>query len=133
MIPPSFSDKALDRDIDLIRGWCGSAHHIRKDLRDWIQAEVIALCALCDAHAPLFTGIVGDEFNKLSLRLRVVDRSELGNADKKCAAIVDEILNGGYEDVVEAHAQLQTGYFDMVQLVTELNQARQLILSWTSS
>lgn len=127
MTMPNFSDYAYGRDMDLARGLSGSADHIRKDLRDWIQAELNALIATADAHAPLQQGIIGDQVRKLTPRLREINHNDLPEADGDCKAVIDQVHDGGYDDALDAHNRLRNGFDGLLRLVRELQQARNLI------
>ena len=127
MTVPTFSDKAYERDMYLARGLSGATDHIRQTLREWIQAELIALLATADAHAPLGQGLIADRIEKLAVRLRQINHSDFPEADANCSHAIDQVQNGGYDDAIDAYERLRQGHDDLLQLVRELRQARELI------
>ena len=123
----SFSDKAEDRDTDFVVGLCSAARVVRKEFRDWIQEEVIAMCTECDTYIPLIEGTIGTELARLSQRLRDINMHDLPRADGDFADTINEVASGGYDDPDDAHRRLDESSYGLLQLVKELQLARPMI------
>ena len=130
MTTPSFSDRADYRDVDLIVGLGGPARVLRKELRDWIQQELVAQLAIADAQVALQQGVMADEMESHAARLRVMNLIDLPETDRECAALIESVYAGEYSGMENAYYQLQGGFEALLRLVRELERARPMISSW---
>ena len=130
MTTPSFGDRAEVRDQDLIVGLCGPARNLRKELRDWIQQEVIAQVNAADLEAVLREGIIADTIEAHVARLRVINTVDLPEADSECDGAIGAVDAGAYDGMEQAYLDLHKGFDALLRLVRELERARSMISEW---
>ena len=117
-------DSANEHDDDLITGLCSAARTARKELRDWVQTVLKQLILETDLQEAMEDGLLKSHIAETNKRLRTMDQSFLPEVDKRYAALIDEVQNGGYTDLFDAYDQLQQGQHALVQMMRELLQIR---------
>ena len=130
MTTPTFSDRAEVRDQDLIVGLCGAARTFRKELRDWVQQEVVAQLNAADAGSDLQQGLMADEIKRHVERLRVINTVELRDEDSECDATIGAVDAGAYDGMERACTELQKGFDGLLRLVRELERSRPMVAEW---
>lgn len=117
-------DIANENDNDLVTGLCAAARTVRKELRDWIQTMLKQLILEVDIQEAMASGPLKTRLAETNVRIREIDQSLLPKADKRYAALIDEVQNGGYVDLFDAYDQLQQGQGELVQMMRELSEIR---------
>ena len=126
-ITPDFYDKANDRDAEFIKGLCGAARNLRKELREWIQGELVALITAADVLEAQSEGIIKEQVLSAAERLRIINQSGLNDANAIYDDTINEIADGGYSDVHEAYSRLQKECSQLIQIMEELLDKRPFI------
>ena len=123
-----FSNEAENRDEQLVKALCYSIHrHTLQELREWIQAELVALINAAELQEIEIGGIVAEGIREKIDRLRTINRLTMPNAIRQYSQIIDDIDKGGWDDVHDAYTALQKECTGMVNILEELVEIRKLI------
>ena len=124
-----FSEDAEKRDEQLIKALCHSIHrHSLQELREWIQAELVALINAAELQEIEIGGTVAEGIRERIDRLRNINRLTLPNAIRQYSQLIDDIDKGGWDDVHDAYIALQKECTGMMNILEELVEIRKLIV-----
>ena len=123
----NFYDEARKRDEEFIKGLCGDARHLRMELREWIQEELRALITEADLLESQADGIIREQIARTLEQLRIINHTDLNEANDAYNDAVNEVAEGGYDNVYEAYNTLQKESSQLIQIMKELLDKRRFI------
>ena len=122
-----FHDQVIERDETLILGLCSYALNNRRELHEWIEAELKALLFQAEIHETLVEGVIGEQVKRTVERLRTISQTDLPTAVREHEEVRKDILNGGYSDILDANRQLDRETTRLVEITQELLAMRTFI------
>ena len=123
----NFYGEAIKRDEELVIGLCHAARTMRKDLREWAQAELKAVLVAAELQEIQEEGVVKEQITGVIERLRAINQRDLPKADESYNDATTEVMNGGYADVYEAYDKLQMEYAGLIRIMRQLLDERSFI------
>ena len=100
---------------------------MRKDLREWAQAEVKAVLVAAELQKVQEEGVVKEQITGVIERLRAINHRDLPEADESYNDATAEVMSGGYADVYEAYDKLQKECAGLIRIMRQLLDERSFI------
>ena len=122
-----FHDREIERDDTLIKGLCSAARTTRQELREWVQAELKAILIEAELQERITEGELGNRIKDTVVRLRTINQKDLPKAVSDYDAVMVEVSQGGFTDVLNAYDQLQQGCAGLVRIIRDLLEIRSFI------
>ncbi len=123
----SRQERQDERDWDLMKALAGAAEHLRKDIHEWIQEELVSLATELDIVTPTTNGMIHDQCDAARLRVTQIDQHELNQAIQQYRTWVDTVEARMHSNPFDAHRELNTGLNPLRDMINELVQIRQLV------
>lgn len=124
----NFSEEAATRDETLVQAMCHSIHRSsRIELREWIQAELVALInaselLLLEINDPVAAGI-----REKIARLQMINRTSLPRASNEYDKVISDVSNGAWANVHDAYTAMQKECSELINIVEELVSMRKVL------
>ena len=113
-----------ERDNALARALTMHAQYLAMSLRDWIREECREIRPLMESLNPVLQGVVRGRLAQILERLDDIERDELSRAYNGVGARCQEIIDGDYEDPLDARLAAEETLWRLERLVRELGRMR---------
>ena len=123
----NFFDRAEERDDTVIKGLCQAARTTRMELREWVQTELHASLEQGDFEEQAEYGEIRVRIKQAVERLRVINHRDLPQALTYYDDVINDVANGGFEDVHDAYDKLNQGCVGLIRIMKELLEIRGFI------